>query len=142
MYTLCQVVRIPRESTAKDIPRLLIRSFCLYDKAASDGEKALPEFYFSVLVFVFFFAFSVFVFFSTTVLYSLRRDESFYGCWSNNCSSSSADRRRKAADSRYPVISCLTAVISVAFSLWLSSGFEFFMLRSVGPAIRSKFEIC
>ena len=36
--------------------------------------------------------------------------------WSN-CSSSSADLRRKAADSRYPVINWRTASISAVFNL-------------------------
>ena len=53
-------------------------------------------------------------------------------CCNSNCSSSSADLYRNAADSRYPDINCLM----VATSLELSWFFEdcFFMLKSVGPA--------
>lgn len=55
-----------------------------------------------------------------------------------SCSSSSADLKRNAALSLYPVISCLTAVISAGLSLCVSKGL-FFILRSVGPSkIESK----
>jgi hypothetical protein len=54
-----------------------------------------------------------------------------YCCWFNrSCSSSSADLSKKAADSLYPVISCLTAAASVTFNLWGSKGR--FRERSVG----------
>ena len=52
-------------------------------------------------------------------------------CCRSNCSSSSADRYRKAADSRYPAMSCLIVVISVELS-WFFAEF-FFKLKSVGP---------
>ena len=45
-----------------------------------------------------------------------------FGWICSRCSSSSADRRRNAADSRYPVTNWRTAAISVAFSLWFNSG--------------------
>ena len=64
-------------------------------------------------------------------------------CCKIRFSSSSAERSKKAADSRYPATSCLTAFISVG----LSWGLELelledpelvanclFILRSVGPA--------
>lgn len=64
-------------------------------------------------------------------------------CCKIRFSSSSAERNKKAADSRYPATSCLTALISVG----LSWGLELelleepellanclFILRSVGPA--------
>lgn len=50
----------------------------------------------------------------------------------SSCSSSSADLRRNAALSLYPVISCLTAVISAGLSLCVNKGL-FFILKSVGP---------
>lgn len=57
----------------------------------------------------------------------------FYCCWfKSNCSSSSADRKRNAAASRYPVINCLTATASVTFKLWGRRGR--LTDKSVGPA--------
>lgn len=57
---------------------------------------------------------------------------SLYCCCRSNCSNSSAERNKKAADSRYPVISCLTAAISPVLNLWFRSGFCF-ILKSAGP---------
>lgn len=41
-----------------------------------------------------------------------------YGWFKSSVSSSSAERSKNAADSRYPVISCLTAPTSATDSLW------------------------
>lgn len=59
----------------------------------------------------------------------------FYCCCRSNCSNSSAERNKNAADSRYPVISCLTAAISPVLNLWFNSGFCF-ILKSAGPVKR------
>lgn len=56
----------------------------------------------------------------------------FYdGCLSNSCSNSSADRRRNAAASLYPVINCFTAAASVTFKSCGKSGR--LTDKSVGP---------
>lgn len=78
------------------------------------------------------------------------REASSQFCCKMRFSSSSAERRRKAADSRYPAISCRTALISVGLS-WAAGTPLFvllagvgvldvplFMLRSVGPASREQ----
>ena len=53
-----------------------------------------------------------------------------FGCIWSRCSNSSADRSRKAADSRYPVTSCRTAEVSVGFNLWLSRDGDFCFIRA------------
>lgn len=63
-------------------------------------------------------------------------------CCKMRFSSSSAERNKNAADSRYPATSCLTALISVGLSWGLElelledpelGASCLFMLRSVGP---------
>ena len=54
------------------------------------------------------------------------------GCIWSKCSSSSAERKRNAADSRYPVTNWRTAVISVLLSLWFNNA-GFFVAPTVCP---------